>query len=1139
METQSRINLLVVDDQPSNLLALESMLSDLGHSIVKAASGREALRHLLKKDFAVILLDARMPELDGFETARLIRQRERSRFTPIIFITAALMAEEMVFKGYSVGAVDYLIKPVVPEILRGKVRVFVELATMRQKLEAEIIERKRAEEEVRQSEEKFSKIFHSSLIAISISTLKEGRLIEANDAFLRPLGYRREEAIGRTTAELGIWANHYDRAVFVEKLLTDRSLNNIEASFRAKSGELRHLLASVELIDLEGEQCVLALFKDITERKIAERTLAEERNLLRTLIDNLPDYILVKDSECRYVTDNVAHAHTVGATPDEVVGKTVFDFYPRERAEKYHSDDLHVIRSGQPIIDREGFFIDRAGKERWVLSTRVPLMDGGGRVVGLVGISRDITERKRTEESLRESEERYRRIVETAEEGIWTIDAESNTVFVNRKMAGMLGYSVEEMLGQPLFKFMDGEWQAIAASNVERRRQGIREQHEFKFRRKDGTELWALLNTSPLLGEDGSYEGALAMITDITDRKIAEEELRKREKQLSEAQRLANLGSWEWDVRTNRVSWSDELYRIYGLKPHEFGATFEAYLERVHHEDREIARKAIERTFRDLRPFTFEERIVRPDGTIRTLYSQGEVVADEEGRPLRMMGICQDITERRQVEESLGKSETLNRAILESALDGIITIDHEGRVVEFNHAAENMFGYTRDNVIGRSMAELIIPPSLRGVHRQNLQRYLATGETSVLGKLIEMYAIRSDGIEFPVELSVVHIPGSEPPMFTGFVRDIAERKQAEAALKESEERFRRLAENAQDVIYRYRLAPTRGFDYVSPAATAIVGYTPEEHYLDPDLSFKLMHPDDRPLLEALVRGDIPQRTPFTLRWVRKDGTTVWTEQRNVPIYDGAGNLVAIEGIARDVTERKQAEEKLKEYAERLQILSHRLLEAQETERRAIARELHDEIGQALTGLKLTLETSVHLPADAFRAKLGEARALVNDLMTRVRDMSLDLRPAMLDDLGLLPALLWLFERYTAQTRVRVIFKHTGLEERRFSPEVETASYRIVQEGLTNIARHAGADEATVRVWADREVLGVQIEDKGRGFDLEGAPAAKGTGGLSGMRERAELLGGQLTIESLLGAGTCLTAEFPLSLSSEVGLKTGI
>ncbi len=141
------------------------------------------------------------------------------------------------------------------------------------------------------------------------------------------------------------------------------------------------------------------------------------------------------------------------------------------------------------------------------------------------------------------------------------------------------------------------------------------------------------------------------------------------------------------------------------------------------------------------------------------------------------------------------------------------------------------------------------------------------------------------------------------------------------SLRQSEARFRRLAENAQDLIYRYRFTPTRGFEYVSPAATTITGYTPEEHYADPDLGFKLVHPESRPLLEALTRGEIPAGTPVTLRWVRKDGTAIWTEQRNAPIYDETGNLVAIEGIARDVTERVRAEEEIGRLATKLKAIA--------------------------------------------------------------------------------------------------------------------------------------------------------------------------------------------------------------------------
>jgi signal transduction histidine kinase len=222
--------------------------------------------------------------------------------------------------------------------------------------------------------------------------------------------------------------------------------------------------------------------------------------------------------------------------------------------------------------------------------------------------------------------------------------------------------------------------------------------------------------------------------------------------------------------------------------------------------------------------------------------------------------------------------------------------------------------------------------------------------------------------------------------------------------------------------------------------------------------------------------------------------------------------------------------------ERLQKLSRQLLKVQETERRHIARELHDEVGQALTGLKLLLDMSTRLPADEVTASLGEAQALLNELVALVRDLSLDLRPAMLDDLGLLPALLWHFDRYTAQTGVRVTFKHIGLERRRFAPQVETAAYRIVQEALTNVARHADVSEVTVRLWTDQDTLGVQIEDRGTGFEPEAALAAGTTTGLAGMHERAVLLGGQLTVESAPGAGTHVTTELPLGHPVEEGEK---
>jgi GAF domain-containing protein len=210
---------------------------------------------------------------------------------------------------------------------------------------------------------------------------------------------------------------------------------------------------------------------------------------------------------------------------------------------------------------------------------------------------------------------------------------------------------------------------------------------------------------------------------------------------------------------------------------------------------------------------------------------------------------------------------------------------------------------------------------------------------------------------------------------------------------------------------------------------------------------------------------------------------------------------------------------------RLQGLSGRLMAVQEAERRHLARELHDEIGQLLTGLRLTLEVP-EPPSPAMRERLVQAQSLVEELLDRIRALSLDLRPSMLDDLGLLPALLTHVERYMSQTKMRVRLEHSGLD-RRFAAETETAVYRIVQEALTNVARHGRVDEVTVRLWATDDVLGVQVEDHGAGFDPGTVLGTGRGGGLAGLRERAALLNGHLTVETRPGRGVRLTAEVPL------------
>lgn len=386
-------------------------------------------------------------------------------------------------------------------------------------------------------------------------------------------------------------------------------------------------------------------------------------------------------------------------------------------------------------------------------------------------------------------------------------------------------------------------------------------------------------------------------------------------------------------------------------------------------------------------------------------------------------------------------------------------------------------------------------------------------------------------------------------------------------LGEAEAKYRNLVEQIPALTYEARLDNCVSATYVSPQVEALLGFTPSEWLADPEIRLKQIHPEDRGAVIAEVEKSKIKRTTFhaEYRMFTRDGRMLWVKDDASIVGDATGRPLLLQGVMFDITKQKKTEEEIKKvnneleqrvmertsqlegsnkqlrseiiergrieetlqrYAEQLKALSHRLAEVQEEERRYMAKELHDEIGQALTGISLSLVSMAGMSAKETRKRLKEAQSLVSGLLDRVRNMSLTLRPAMLDDFGLLPTLLWHFKRYTAQTSIPIHFRQRCLDTR-FRPEVETAVYRIVQEALTNIARHACAAEAEVMTLVEGDMLVVTVEDKGVGFEPEAVIVMKESVGLSGMRERLALLGGRLKIDSAPGRGTRLRAEIPL------------
>lgn len=526
----------------------------------------------------------------------------------------------------------------------------------------------------------------------------------------------------------------------------------------------------------------------------------------------------------------------------------------------------------------------------------------------------------------------------------------------------------------------------------------------------------------------------------------------------------------------------------------------------------------------DRRSFQMEKRHIHKQGHEVWVLLSTSLVRDDNGTPLYFVSQVQDITSRKRAEEALQVSEERAKRLVELCPIGIMVGDTSGNILEVNDAFVRMLGHTREEVLSRKVNwKELTPPELRHLDVRAIEEVRRTG-THVP---FEKEYVHKGGTRVPVLVGTAYLGGPDE-LGIGFLVDITERVRAEEALRESETRFRSAF---GDAAIGMALVATDGrFLQVNRSLCEMVGYSEQELMA---LTFQaITHPDDlQPSLALLRQALAGERLSYQMekRYFHRLGQVVWALLTVSLVRNAGGNPQYFVSQIQDITERKLAEATH-------QALSQRLVEVQEGERRSIARELHDEIGQVLTGLKLTLEMAGRLSAEAFKTSLDEAQVLVDDLMTRVRELSLDLRPAMLDDLGLLPALLWHFERYGTRTNARVSFKQSGLEGGRFSSKLETAIYRIVQEALTNVARHAAVCEVVVQVWVRQDAIVVQIEDHGVGFDPKTVLSAGESSGLAGMRERAVLMGGYLTIDSAPGAGTRITAELPLGDPIERRLK---
>ena len=734
---------------------------------------------------------------------------------------------------------------------------------------------------------------------------------------------------------------------------------------------------------VKSNKRIAELEKSETEHKQIEQTLSHEQDLMQALFENHHDFFYFKDSEVRFHRVSKRFCDFFGLSMEDILGKTDLELFPEEVAKQTYSEDLHIIKTGTPLVNKE----ESAGGV-CVLTTKIPWFDKEGNIIGLLGISRDITERK-------QAEEKYKDLVEKAGIAILIDDLDGNIVFSNQRFHEIFGYSSDEMKKKSIQNLVFPKDVSEVMKNHRSRLEGksVPSRYEFRGVKKDGSVI-DLETDVVLLKEGSSLIGTRSYLWDITERKQAEEKLRKAEANIKNTFDISPGLICVANANTGYFTeCNPAVTQMLGFSIEEF--TSRPFREFIHPDDRQKTVDEITKQLKGKPVANFENRYQSKDGSYKWLAWQA-TAADKNGK---VYAVATDINERKQEEEVLRQYEH----IVSSSTDMLALLDKQYCYIAANKAYVNGFKLTHEQLIGNTVAQVFGENIFNTVIKPYADRCLGGEEVNY-----------QDWSDFPGYgrryMDATYYPYyDENNKIVGFAvngRNITERKQVEENLRESEQQYRTLGET---VPYGVWLTDAIGYcTYVSNSFLEMVDMTMEQvqefgwlHLLPP----KDVEPTKEHWLHCVQTGENFEREH---RFRTKHGN-----YRNVlaigrPIKDDTGKITKWIGLNLDITERKKAEEEIKNMKESLVMLNSRFEDISENERKLISRELHDQLGQSLTALKLDINfLSKKIDSDSKEgAKLKDINKLLNSTIKDVQRISSELHPAMLDDLGLHATTEW-------------------------------------------------------------------------------------------------------------------------------------
>ena len=968
----------------------------------------------------------------------------------------------------------------------------------------------------------------------------DGTLLHMNPAGLKLIeACGEQEAVGRSVFDL-VLPDHRDAFMRMHLDVIGGAARTLQFKVQGFQGTRRWLETHAVPFHnpVTGGTEHLAITYDISERKQAEEALrlSQERlhQALRASNTGLWDW----NTESGDVSFSKEWKSQLG------FGETELPDSFETWVSRLHPDDRdRAILYTQAYRDhpagtfRQDFRLrHKDGSYRWIDSHASFVTEPDGRRIRLLGSHTDITERKRAEQALRQSEERFNYAIEATNEGVWDWNITTGTVYFSPQWIRLLGYLPEEVPPSTDFFFSILHPEDVARTTA------VLQEHlgghipvkelELRLRQKSGEYRWYLDRGKVVArSQDGSPLRMVGTIADISMRKLAEQERARALHSLQIIMETVPDVIFALDLEGRLSQWNTRMEVVTGYGPDEL--FLKPALELVPLDEAARTSAAITEAF-EAGYAELEGHLLAKDGRAIPYHWTGAPFTDLDGRVLGITGVGRDVTERKRAEAAL----RLTRFSIERAVDAVFWIDAQARILDINDAACTVLGYTRDELLSMTVPDIDpnFPAEAWPAHWAELKARKSFS--------FETDHMRKDGTVIQTETTVNFLIHEGREYNCAIMRDISARKHTEGLLRFNEERFRLVAEATNDILWDWDLVT--GGHWWSPNAGEKFGYDPNA---EPDVQAwtERIHPDDRDRVLALVeRALASEATSLSeeYRFRLADGSYGHFYDRGQIVRDASGQARRMIGAMIDVTFSKRAYASLETAYQRLQSMSRELQTVESNERRRLSRELHDEVGQLLTGLKFDLEATRQALSDTSvlavtRARERTLRALdmTDELFARLRRVVRALRPPVLEELGLKEAFEALVSDVQSRSDLACSVSVEG--EDLVSPAdsaIEAALYRMAQELTTNVVRHAQAMTMSVVLTVDSQYWTLIVQDDGAGFNPN-AESISGMG-IRGVLERAEILGGRVDFSSTPGAGSTATVWIPVAAAGLSGEDPG-